>query len=209
MIARISSSQPLLRAAMAIALLALGVGLSGCAAMSDSMTSAFADPAKYDLYECKQLESERKNLASRAAELQGLMAKAETGAAVAALLALAAGLAGCAEMGDSMSSAFADPAKYELYECKQLEAERKSLTARAADLQGLMAKARTGVAGSVVAEMAYRNEYIAVRGQTKFAEEAWQRGKCREATPAGAAPAAAAASPKPAPPASRSGSAVY
>src|SRR3984893_2233172 len=79
-----------------------------------------------------------------------------------ALLVLGIGLGGCAEMSDSMTSAFADPAKYDLYECKQLEAERKGLAARAAELQGLMAKAETGVAGPVVAEMAYRNDYISV-----------------------------------------------
>ncbi|MEA3140013.1 MAG: hypothetical protein QOK23_2182, partial [Gammaproteobacteria bacterium] len=39
-------------------------------------------------------------------------------------LMLILGLAGCANMGDSMTTAFADPAKYELYECKQLEPER-------------------------------------------------------------------------------------
>jgi hypothetical protein len=149
MIARISSSQPLLRAAMAIALLALGVGLGGCAAMSDSMTSAFADPAKYDLYECKQLESERKNLASRAAELQGLMAKAETGAA-----------------------------------------------------------------GPVVAELAYRNDYISVRGQAKLADEAWRRNKCHDSPPDAATGApglmpAPPANAKGARPAVSSGSAVY
>ena len=57
-----------------------------------------------------------------------------------------------------------------------------------------MAKADTGVAGPVVAELAYRNEYIAVRGQAKLAEEAWQRNKCRESPPAAtAAPDARAA----------------
>ncbi len=97
-------------------------------------------------------------------------------------------------MSDNVSTAFADPAKYDLYECKQLEPERKSLAARGAELQGLMAKAQTGVAGPVVAELAYRNDYIAVRGQAKLAEEAWQRNKC-VATPA---PAPAAASTPPA-----------
>ena len=100
-------------------------------------------------------------------------------AAALALLVAAAGLGGCAGMSDSMSTAFADPAKYELYDCKQLETARKALAVRAADLQGLMAKAETGAAGTVVAELAYRNEYIAVRGQTKFAEEAWQRNRAR------------------------------
>ena len=118
-------------------------------------------------------------------------------AAVIALFALGIGLGGCAGMSDSMSAGFADPAKYELYECKQLEAERKSLATRTADVQGLMAKAETGVAGPVVAELAYRNDYIALRGQAKFAEEAWHRNKCQESPPAaaGAAPAVPPASP--------------
>lgn len=130
-------------------------------------------------------------------------------AAIGALLALGFGLSGCASVGENMSSAFADPAKYDLYECKQLEPERKTLAARAAELQGLMAKAETGVAGSVVAEVAYRNEYISVRAQQKLAEEAWQRNKCQE-TPAAATPpppAAPSASAKGARP-SRAGSAM-
>ncbi len=104
-------------------------------------------------------------------------------AVLLALFALGAGLSGCAEMGDSMTSAFADPAKYDLYECKQLEPERRNLSNKLAELQGLMAKAETGVAGPVVAELAYRNEYIAVRGQSKLAEEAWQKNRCRDSKP--------------------------
>ena len=117
-------------------------------------------------------------------------------AAVSALLLLATALCGCAQMGDTMSSAFADPAKYDLYECKQLEPERKALANRAAELQGLMAKAETGVGGAVVSELAYRNDYIAVRGQQKLAEETWRRNKCHESPPA--APASVALTPPPA-----------
>ena len=116
---------------------------------------------------------------------------------VLALLALGGGLSGCAGMGDSMTSAFADPAKYDLYECKQLEPERTRLAARAAELQALMAKAETGVAGSVVAELAYRNEYITVRGQTRLAEEAWRRNKCQETKPEAAVPGGPSASALP------------
>jgi hypothetical protein len=128
------------------------------------------------------------------------------------LLVLGIGLSGCSGMSDSMSTAFADPAKYDLYECKQLEAERKNLASRAAELQGLMAKAETGVAGPVVAELAYRNEYVAVRGQARFAEEAWQRNKCHESAPAAAVPAASpapSANVRGAQPRTRSGSAVH
>jgi hypothetical protein len=129
-------------------------------------------------------------------------------AAIAALLAAGTALSGCAGMSDTMSTAFADPAKYELWDCKQLEPERKALANRAAELEGLMAKAETGVAGPVVAEMAYRNDYIAIRGQAHFAEEAWRRNKCRE-TPAAAAGNGPAAPPAKPAPTSKAGRAVY
>ena len=136
-------------------------------------------------------------------------------ASAVALFVLGIGLNGCADMSDSLTTAFADPAKYDLYDCKQLETERKNLANRGAELQGLMAKAHTGVAGPVVAELAYRNEYVSVRGQARFAEEAWQRNKCHAsipAAPAAGAPAAPSAPPAPvrgAHPPTRSGGAVY
>jgi hypothetical protein len=138
-------------------------------------------------------------MVSRATNLQNMVRALAGGA----LLALGVTLSGCADMGDSMTTAFADPAKYELWDCKQLEPERKRLADRAAELQGLMAKAETGAAGPLVAEMAYRNEYLTVRGQAHFAEEAWRKNNCHETPPAPAAP--------PAKPAARSktGSAVH
>jgi hypothetical protein len=127
--------------------------------------------------------------------------------AAMASCALGASLSGCAEMGDSMSKGFADPARYEFYDCKQLEDERKSLANRAAELQRLMAKAETGVGGPVVAELAYRNDYVAVRGQSAFAEEAWRKNRCREGMPS----STPAPPPRPdiKPASSKSGSAVY
>jgi hypothetical protein len=58
-----------------------------------------------------------------------------------------------------------------------------------------------------VSELAYRNDYIAVRGQSQLAEEAWRRNRCRE-TPPGAAPAASAPQRPDIKPAPKSGSAV-
>ena len=113
--------------------------------------------------------------------------------AVAALSLLAVALGGCAAIGDSfVSGAFVDPAKYELYDCKQLEAERKTLSARTAELQGLIDKAETGTGGAVVGVLAYRNDYVSVRASAKLAEENWQRSKCVASAPATAAPAAPA-----------------
>jgi hypothetical protein len=45
-----------------------------------------------------------------------------------------------------------------LYDCKQLESERKALAARTADLQKLMDKAETGTGGAVVSEL--YNSYL-------------------------------------------------
>lgn len=124
--------------------------------------------------------------------------------ALLALLAAGVALSGCAGMSETIAPAFADPAKYELYDCKQLEAERKALAKRTDDLQKLMEKAETGTGGAVVSELAYRNDYVAVRGQAQLAEDAWRRNKCRETPPEATPPAASAA----AKPASKSGKAA-
>ncbi|WP_291569638.1 twin-arginine translocation pathway signal [Bradyrhizobium sp.] len=129
-------------------------------------------------------------------------------ALAAALLGPGFGLAGCANMSDSLTSAFADPAKFDLYDCKQLEVERTKLATRSAELQRLMAKAETGFAGPVVTELAYRNEYIAVRGQTQVADEVWRRNKCVATGPASAGPAPPE-NAKGEHPRMRSGGAVY
>ena len=109
--------------------------------------------------------------------------------------------------------AFVDPAKYEQFDCKQLEVERKTQATRTAELQGLIAKAETGVGGSVVGELAYRNDYISARASSKLAEETWQRNKCVASSPAAATAAPAPAPAAPAPGkghgSARSGSAVY
>jgi hypothetical protein len=134
----------------------------------------------------------------RASDFQALFRFVPRRAAAGALLALIVSptlmLSGCADVGDTISVAFADPAKYDLYDCKQLEPERKSLANHLAELEGLMAKAQTGTAGPVVAELAYRNDYISTQGQAHFAEEAWRRNKCHET------PTVAAAPPSPTPP---------
>jgi uncharacterized membrane-anchored protein len=111
--------------------------------------------------------------------------------AAAALLAAGLALSGCTSMSETIAPAFADPARYELYDCKQLEGERKALARRTEELQKLMDKAETGTGGVVVSELAYRNDYVAARGSAQLAEDAWRRNRCRE-TPPDAAPTASA-----------------
>ena len=112
-------------------------------------------------------------------------------------------------MSDGLSSAFVDPAKYNQFDCKQLENERKALGVRAAELQGLMAKADTGVGGAVVAELAYRNDYVANRAATNLANEVWRRDRCAQGGPASATPPAAPVNPADANSGVRSRGAIY
>ncbi|MDE2603956.1 MAG: twin-arginine translocation pathway signal [Bradyrhizobium sp.] len=142
-------------------------------------------------------------------------------AVITALLALGVGLSGCAggvsDVSDGLSLdnaslAFVDPARYDLYDCKQLQIERKNIAARIDELKKLMDKADTGFAGPVVAEVAYRNDYISYLGQKKLADQTWKRDNCHEvpldtprAMPAAAPPTRGKGDHHP----SRSGSAVY
>ena len=107
-------------------------------------------------------------------------------AAALALLLSGVALSGCAGMGDGfMSGAFVDPAIYDYYDCKQLENQRKVLNKKVEDLQALIDKAATGTGGTVVGEIAYRNDYITARAQLKLLEQNWQKNKC-QASPPGA-----------------------
>ncbi|KIZ45666.1 hypothetical protein OO17_07585 [Rhodopseudomonas palustris] len=118
-----------------------------------------------------------------------------TAVLLASVLGVALGLGGCAAIGDSAASAaFVDPAQFNLYDCKRLAATRKVLDQRTADLKGLIDKAKTGTGGTVVAEVAYGNDYINVRAQARLAEQAWRDNKCTDADQAASDAAAAAAS---------------
>jgi hypothetical protein len=140
-------------------------------------------------------------------------------AAVAALLALGVALSGCAggmsEVSDSMTLdnatlAFVDPARYDFYDCKQLQNERKNLAKAAEDLKKQMEKADTGFAGPVVSEMVYRNDYLSNRGQARLAEQTWKRNNCHETLPDPLeATATKPGDGKTKPVRSRAGSAVY
>ena len=65
-------------AALVMALCALALG--GCASVSDDVvTAAYVHPARYDLYSCLQLRTERRAQETRVADVKKLMDKAQTG----------------------------------------------------------------------------------------------------------------------------------
>jgi len=100
------------------------------------------------------------------------------GALLWAIACTAAALPGCTQMPDSMSAAFADPAKYDLYSCVELRTARKENSRRIAELQGLVARADTATGGPVVAEVAYGNDLLTARASARLADEAWRNNHC-------------------------------
>lgn len=115
-------------------------------------------------------------------------------ASLAALLLACALLGGCAT--GATSSAFVDPARYEMYNCEQLNAARKTSFKRVSELQGLMAKAETGAAGSLVSGLAYQTDYVKARADLDLIDDTRKRGNCGEVVPEG--PEAPPSPPQPA-----------
>ena len=122
-----------------------------------------------------------------------------------ALAATAGALSGCASAGLDESTFFADPATFAMYDCKQLAVARDGYIKRVEELQGLMTKAETGAGGSVVAEIAYRPDYLQSQARLKSANAAWERNRCETVTD----PALGRPKPGTVPPAGRSKGRVY
>jgi hypothetical protein len=87
-------------------------------------------------------------------------------------------LSGCSSVAMDESTFFVDPARYDLYDCKQLAAARKVHMERLDELKRLMAKAETGVGGAVVSELAYRPEYASTIANLKLANRVYDDNHC-------------------------------
>jgi hypothetical protein len=123
-----------------------------------------------------------------------LVTRRTRGALALVVCLLGTPLAGCAGLSDSMlATAFVDPAKYDLYDCPQLRKAREDNAKHLEDLTALRAKAETGAGGAVISEVAYGNDFVAARAQSKLADEVWLRDRCDQEPlpPVKADPAAA------------------
>jgi hypothetical protein len=87
-------------------------------------------------------------------------------------------LGGCSSVAMDESTFFVDPARYDLYDCKQLAAARKVHMERLDELKRLMAKAETGAGGAVVSELAYRPEYASTIANLKLTNRVYDDNHC-------------------------------
>ncbi len=104
-------------------------------------------------------------------------------ARIAGAATIAATAGGCALNSEDISAAvMTDPLKYELYDCKQMEGQMKALVAQADRFKDLIAKAEQGPGGTIVATVAYKNDYLRVRADIKNLRESQQRRNCIKQT---------------------------
>jgi len=101
---------------------------------------------------------------------------------LAMLCVVATSLGGCAT-GGVTSNLFVDPSRYDLYDCKQLAAERVTVDARVLQLEGLIAKAETGVAGGLVSGLAYQSDYAQSRAQRDLIDQKRAMNNCAAEPP--------------------------
>ncbi len=101
-----------------------------------------------------------------------MMARVRAMAGVAAC----ALLAGC--VSASLTLSVTDPARYENYDCKQLDEARGKLVTREGELRELIEKAQVGTAGPVVAEVAYGSDYASAREELHKVNERRRASHC-------------------------------
>ena len=86
-------------------------------------------------------------------------------------------LAACTAF-ESQLTVFADPAKYDFYNCEQLATQRTARKAREEELKSLMDKAERSTGGTFVNVIAYKADYTEVREDLKLIEKTARTKKC-------------------------------
>jgi hypothetical protein len=95
----------------------------------------------------------------------------------AALTALT--LAACAGNDDMTARMLVAPGKYVLFNCTQLAQQADVNMKRQHELEGLMAQAGVGSAGQMVSAVAYRPEYLQLRGEMEDLRQTAADKKCK------------------------------
>ena len=96
------------------------------------------------------------------------------------LVAVLAGaaLSGCASE-DAAGRFLVTPDKFVLYNCAQLSDAAQANFARQQELERLMAKAGSGSTAVVVSDLAYRPEYVQLRGEMTELRKAVVQKNCK------------------------------
>ena len=88
-------------------------------------------------------------------------------------------LTACAANDDSAAHFLVAPGKYALFNCTQLAEQGTTNLERQHELEGLMAQAGTGSGGQLVSAVAYRPEYLQLRGEMEDLRQTAADKKCK------------------------------
>jgi hypothetical protein len=89
-------------------------------------------------------------------------------------------LTACAGGNDDMTARMlVAPGKYVLFNCTQLADQATANLKRQHELEGLMAQAGTGSGGQMVSAVAYRPEYLQLRGEMEDLRQTAADKKCK------------------------------
>jgi hypothetical protein len=97
---------------------------------------------------------------------------------VSTLLVACTSLAACTSALESQLTVFADPAKYDYFNCEQLAAQRTARKTREEELKSLMDRAERSTGGTFVNVIAYKADYTEVREDLKLIEKTARAKKC-------------------------------
>jgi len=115
---------------------------------------------------------------------------------LAAALA-ATSLAGCATQGGGEGSFLVTPGKYDLYTCPQMAQQTSEMRVREKELNELIARAGDGPGGALASTLAYRTDYLQVRGNLNELAKSSAAKNCPPPPPPRAEPASSPPKGKP------------
>jgi hypothetical protein len=110
-------------------------------------------------------------------------------------LVLGASFGGCSMSDDRLASMMVAPGKFALYTCPEMVQSQKENLKRQREFEVLMAKAGQESSGRFVSAMAYRPEYLSLRGEMKDLHNAAAEKQCVLPDPATVSTDDAAAPP--------------
>lgn len=88
-------------------------------------------------------------------------------------------LAGGCTLPDDKALSMVNTGKYALYDCNQLTTQARANVARERELQEAIAKASRGAGGELVVAVAYRSEYLEIKGEIEEMERVAAQKNCR------------------------------
>jgi hypothetical protein len=87
-------------------------------------------------------------------------------------------LSACSPVAMGPVTVFADPGKYQFYNCEQLAGQRTYWTNRELELKLLMDKADQSTGGAVVNVVAYQADYVTAREELKVIDATTRAKNC-------------------------------